>query len=64
MNRINTHEAKTRFCRNGKAVAELRPRGRSVGDRLRTIPELKPKFSSKYDPMAPLDEDEWLEDLR
>lgn len=80
MIRINTHEAKTRLsellaqveetgaayviCRNGRAVAELRPLVRSVPDRLRRIPALNPKLSKDYDPTAPLNEDEWPEVLR
>lgn len=80
MNRINTHEAKTRLsellaqveengaayviCRNGRAVAELRPLVRTVPDRLRPIPSLKPKLAKGFDPTAPLDEDEWPEGLR
>jgi prevent-host-death family protein len=58
MDRINTHDAKTRLsallakveetgaayliCRNGRPVAELRPWRRPVTDRLRTIEELRP----------------------
>lgn len=77
MNRINTHEAKTRLsellarveetgetfviCRNGRSIAELRPWSRPVSDRLRSLPALQPKLSEGYDPVSPLNEDEWPE---
>ena len=74
MKKINMHEAKTNLsrvveevtrtgesyliCRNGKAVAELRPYA-PAEDPLDTDPKLRVKF--REDPTLPLDPREWPE---
>jgi antitoxin (DNA-binding transcriptional repressor) of toxin-antitoxin stability system len=74
---VNVHEAKTRLsallaeiektgetvliCRHGKPVADLRPH-RKRG-RLEPHPSLG-RIEINYDPVEPLSEDEWPEDLR
>jgi antitoxin (DNA-binding transcriptional repressor) of toxin-antitoxin stability system len=76
MKLVNIHEAKTNLsalitdletkeesiliCRHGKPVAELRKAVTSRQNPLKQHPALsKGKFL--YDPVAPLDEDEWPE---
>lgn len=75
---INTHQAKTelsslvrdveehgsiyRVCRNGKPVAKLRPIQHTL-DPLEIHPEIsKVKFLA--DPMEPVGEEDWPEDMR
>ncbi len=74
---VNTHEAKTRLsellgrveqgervriCRNGKAVAELRPIER-VADPLQTDPDLA-RIEFREDPTAPVGLDDWPQEYR
>ncbi|HEX6975631.1 MAG TPA: hypothetical protein VF147_14600 [Vicinamibacterales bacterium] len=73
---VNMHDAKTRLselvraveerqetvvlCRDGQAVAEIRPltRRRAVRN-LRPDPRFRVKFAAGYRPDEPLTEDEW-----
>ena len=77
MKTVNVHEAKTNFssliariersgesiiiCRNGAPVANLVPHRRA--SRIDAHPVLS-KVKIKYDPVAPLDTDEWPEVAR
>ena len=79
---VNMHEAKSRLsrlvkavedsgelvvlCRDGKEVAELRPRaGRNrVVRTLAPDPALKPILAPGYDPTEPLSAEEWPPELR
>lgn len=79
---VNMHEAKTRLselvrtvestgqrvviCRDGEAVAELRPwaRRRRVLRDLTPDPTLRPVPAAGYDPAEPLSDDEWPRELR
>ena len=72
---VNTHEAKSklshllaavekgervRICRNGRSVADLVPAQRERRDPLKKDPELS-KIVLGYDPVKPLEDDEWPE---
>lgn len=77
----NMHEAKTRLsefvkhveetgeavilCRNGREVAEIRPRSpkRPLRD-LSPDPRFAVNFAPGYQPDEPLSDDEWPEDCR
>ncbi len=79
---VNMHEAKSRLsqlvkavedsgelvvlCRDGKEVAELRPRARRnrVVRTLTPDPALKPILAPGYDPTEPLSAEEWPAELR
>jgi len=72
MHKVNIHQAKTnlsslllevekkgvpiRICRNGKAVAELRPLPKRKNP-LRLNPKLRAKL--KENPVLPLDKEDW-----
>lgn len=74
MVQVNIHEAKTtlsalllkvekkgelvRICRDGKAIAELRPISKKKNP-LKTNPKLKAKIIEN--PMEPLDPADWIE---
>lgn len=75
---VNTHEAKSklsyllaavekgervRICRNGRSVADLVPARQHPGDPLRKNPDLS-GIVLHYDPVEPLQDDEWPESLR
>ena len=75
---VNTHEAKSRLsyllaavekgervriCRNGRSVADLVPARQHPGDPLRKNPELS-GIVLNYDPVEPLQDDEWPESVR
>ncbi len=75
---VNTHEAKSklsfllakveegervRICRNGRPVAELISAAREKCDPLEKHPELS-KIAIGYDPVDPLEDDEWPKTAR
>lgn len=78
MIKVNTHEAKTKLsyllskvetehekvkiCRNGKPIAVLLP----VGEIVNPLKKHKKLMGVKFheDPTAPLDEEDWPEELR
>lgn len=76
MRTLNIHEAKTRLsailadvektgeafliCRNGKPIAELIPHKKR--DRLAPHPVMS-GIDIRYDPVEPLDPDDWPEDV-
>ena len=75
---VNTHEAKSklslllaavengervRICRNGRSVADLVPTRQHTIDPLKKDPELS-KIVFNYDPVEPLEDDEWSESAR
>jgi antitoxin (DNA-binding transcriptional repressor) of toxin-antitoxin stability system len=81
MIRVNMHEAKTRLselvkaveernevvvlCRDGRAVAEIRRRGKKrTARRLAPDPRFRVEFAPGYQPAEPLTDDEWPETLR
>lgn len=82
MIQVNMHEAKTRLselvraveesgelvvlCRDGKEVAEIRPRVHRKRRKLdfNTPPELRVVLKPGYDPTEPLSEEEWPEECR
>ena len=71
---VNTHEAKTRLsqllvlieknhetirvCRHGRPIADIVPIQRGVLNPLTMHPEIS-SIRINYDPIAPLEEDEW-----
>ena len=78
---VNMHEAKTRLselvraveerneivvlCRDGREVAEIRPRARRRQRRnLKPERRFRVEFARGYDPAEPLDRDEWPPDQR
>jgi len=78
---VNMHEAKTRLselvkaveernevvvlCRDGREVAEIRPRSRRRQRRnLKPESRFRVEFAHGYDPTEPLAEDEWPPDRR
>ena len=79
---VNMHEAKSRLselvkvvettgeavvlCRNGDAVAEIRPLARRRLDRCRIKPRsgLKVTMARGFDPSEPLAADEWPPEFR
>lgn len=54
------------LCRAGKQIAEIRPLGKPEAKRrdLTPDPALKPVLATDYDPIEPLSETEWPEELR
>jgi antitoxin (DNA-binding transcriptional repressor) of toxin-antitoxin stability system len=78
---VNMHEAKTRLselvkaveeknevvvlCRDGRAVAEIRPRAKKrIVRQLKPDPKLHIKYTKGYRPDEPLTETEWPSALR
>jgi antitoxin (DNA-binding transcriptional repressor) of toxin-antitoxin stability system len=78
---VNMHEAKTRLselvkaveernetvvlCRNGRAVAEIRRRGKTrTARRLTPDPRFRVALAPGYHPAEPLTDDEWPDTLR